>query len=129
MATISKRNVSEDSVLRILKYKTHKDTVVRLNPSEGKDAHREFIDPLPMGRFEMLESDQDQWYEVTLTDYKRLDLIAFDFYGNVNLWWVIAQVNDIMDPWTDLEPGDLIRIPRPTHIYDALREHRKTQED
>lgn len=128
MATISRKNVSEDSMLRLLKYKTHKDILVQLNPSEKKDANREFIDPLPLGKFEVPESPLDLWIEVTLVNYRRLDLIAWKYYGNVKLWWVIAMVNDIIDPWTDLEPGDLIRIPTSMNVFNALRNHRKIQE-
>jgi len=35
----------------------------------------------------------------------RLDNIAFDFYGDATLWWVIASANDI--------EGDSLYIPGP----------------
>lgn len=41
----------------------------------------------------------------------RIDTIAHDFYGNGQLWWMIADANpEIMD-WLDLPPGEVIRVP------------------
>ena len=41
----------------------------------------------------------------------RLDLIAYEFYGVRELWWVIARVNNIDDPLVGVPHGTLLRIP------------------
>lgn len=57
-----------------------------------------------------------------IKDYEagRIDLLADKYYGNVNLWWVIAYINEIMDPMVDMEAGDKIRIPHRNEVYAKL---------
>lgn len=47
-----------------------------------------------------------------LTQYQdRLDLIAYDFYGDSTLWWIIAMANDLPGDSLYLEVGTQLRIP------------------
>jgi nucleoid-associated protein YgaU len=49
--------------------------------------------------------------EHTYKQGERLDNIAFDYYQDPALWWVILDVNpEITDP-TNIKPGTVIRIP------------------
>jgi hypothetical protein len=41
----------------------------------------------------------------------RLDLIAYAFYGDPKLWWIIGQYNNILDPITEIVPGRILTIP------------------
>lgn len=42
----------------------------------------------------------------------RLDLLANQFYGNPNLWWVISSANnDLPQNSLNLTPGTQLRIP------------------
>jgi len=41
----------------------------------------------------------------------RLDLLANDFYGTPQLWWVIASVNNMLDPLVAVPEGTPMRIP------------------
>ena len=54
---------------------------------------------------------QDRVYNVTLETANRLDLIANAFYGNPELWWVIADANSILDPMAGIPVGTELRIP------------------
>jgi len=51
----------------------------------------------------------------TITTNDDLDKIAFDYYGDETLWFIIAIYNDIVDPYND---GDnkLIKIPDISNI-------------
>jgi len=57
----------------------------------------------------------DDLYVIT-TDGDRLDLLANQFYQDVDMWWVIATANpDIVKRDTfNLKPGLEIRIPTDT---------------
>ena len=44
----------------------------------------------------------DSWVEINEDEGLRLDLIASTEYGNPALWWVIAQANQISNPFTQL---------------------------
>ena len=41
----------------------------------------------------------------------RLDLIANVFYGQPKYWWIIAQVNNILDPNVEVIEGRQLAIP------------------
>ena len=44
----------------------------------------------------------------------RLDNLAFEYYRDVTLWWIIAQANAMGHGTIALEPGIQIRIPMNT---------------
>jgi hypothetical protein len=58
-------------------------------------------------------SADDVLYIVNPTYSLRPDLLAFDIYGDVNLWWVFAVRNKdiIQDPIYDLVAGQRIYLP------------------
>lgn len=64
----------------------------------------------------------DVLYEVTKNYEHRPDLLAYDLYGDVNLWWVFAMRNKsvIKDPTYDLTSGTKIYLPKITTINSAL---------
>ena len=49
--------------------------------------------------------NQEGDYYIIAGEGDRLDNIAFDFYGDPKLWWVIASENNL--------PGDSLYIPGP----------------
>lgn len=59
----------------------------------------------------------DMFHKVKLNEVGRLDLIAYNYYKNPLLWWVIAQANNIYDPIAGLEVGTLLRIPAIETLY------------
>jgi len=52
----------------------------------------------------------------------RPDLLAYDIYGNKNLWWVFIQRNfDILqDPIFDFVPGVQIYLPKKSSLFKVL---------
>jgi hypothetical protein len=68
---------------------------------------------------EILPTNND--YYVITTAGDRLDLLAFDFYQDSSLWWVIASANAL--------PGDSIFVPVgiqlriPTDLQTVLNEY------
>jgi hypothetical protein len=52
----------------------------------------------------------------------RPDLLAYDLYDDVNLWWVFAarNPNTIQDPIFDFLPGAVIYVPKHNVIKQAL---------
>ena len=59
-------------------------------------------------------------YAIKESDIGRIDLIAWEFYRDVNLWWAIALVNGIKNPFEDLVIGDTIFIPKLEAVTEAL---------
>ena len=54
-------------------------------------------------------SDNDQF--VYPQDGDRLDNLAYKYYNDASLWWVIAQANELGKGRTILNPNFQIRIP------------------
>lgn len=54
----------------------------------------------------------------------RIDLIAHKYYKDSRLWWIIALVNDIKDPWDDLTMGKTLRIPTEATVRGAIQANR-----
>jgi hypothetical protein len=64
------------------------------------------------------QSKDDIYYCVQEGD--RIDLLAARFYGDPNLWWVIAEANNIELVPTQLVPATTIRIPSPAYVNETL---------
>ena len=41
----------------------------------------------------------------------RLDLLAYKYYGDSDLWWIIAVANNLNDASLSIEVGKQLRIP------------------
>lgn len=41
----------------------------------------------------------------------RLDLISYAEYNTVELWWLIAKMNNIIDPLEEVNTGLVLQIP------------------
>ena len=67
------------------------------------------------------ENDDIQ-FEVTAVYQNRPDLLAYDLYGDVNLWWVFSMRNQslLKDPVYDLVAGTKIYLPKITTIKKSL---------
>jgi hypothetical protein len=64
----------------------------------------------------------DILFTVTQQYTHRPDLLAYDLYGDVNLWWVFAVRNKttIKDPVYDMVAGQKIYLPNLATINSAL---------
>lgn len=47
----------------------------------------------------------------TVKEGETLQNIAFRYYGDSGKWYIIAEANKILNPFKELEMGNLIRIP------------------
>lgn len=63
------------------------------------------------------ESDEDKFITITNNNENRLDVIAYNQYGNVKFWWVIAIANNIIDSFTEIPVGTVLRIPPIPNLY------------
>lgn len=65
-------------------------------------------------------SEDDIFHLVRDADVGRLDLLSYKYYRTVALWWVIAYVNSIDDPFV-MDIGVLLRIPAPQGVLPLLK--------
>ena len=51
-------------------------------------------------------------YKIENQYENRPDLISDRFYGNTEYWWIIANINFIIKPYSEFTAGKVIAIPR-----------------
>jgi hypothetical protein len=66
--------------------------------------------------------NDDILFEITNTYENRPDLLAYDLYSDVKLWWVFSVRNKsiIKDPVFDMTAGTKIYLPKLTTIKKYL---------
>ena len=64
----------------------------------------------------------DVLFTITSVYQYRPDLLAYDLYGNGNLWWVFTarNPNSIEDPIWDFRVGLKIYLPKQNVLEDVL---------
>ncbi len=68
-----------------------------------------------------IKPDQsDNVFTVDEFHKNRLDLISNIFYGEPRYWWIIAQVNNILDPQFEVIPGRILFIPTKDRLMILL---------
>jgi len=65
------------------------------------------------------------FHTVTQEELLRPDLISFSEYGKISLWWIILKINDIQDPFNDLEAGQTLVIPNKLDIEEYQMQNRR----
>lgn len=69
-------------------------------------------------------SNSDVYITIDSNYMGRLDLIAYDYYGDSELWWVIALANQLDDIPNDVSLNKKIRIPDPSTINTYLEKYK-----
>ncbi len=67
---------------------------------------------------EIVVQGDDQQYIVQQND--RIDRLAYKFYGDPVLWWVLAAANDLELVPTALYGGQVLRVPAPRYVLQEL---------
>ena len=80
---------------------------------DGRTVYRQSIYPnIPM-------SDRDLYVATETGD--RLDTLAYQFYNNASLWWIIASANNLHGAMFAVPDGTVLRIPQNyIQIYSAF---------
>jgi hypothetical protein len=68
---------------------------------------------------------QSSNYRIIQEDLQRPDLIAHKVYDNVNLWWFICFINQIVNPFDELVVGEVLIIPSIFDLWDFWDTHKK----
>jgi hypothetical protein len=62
----------------------------------------------------------DSFLNVTNEMLNRPDIISFIAYSRSDLWWAIFDVNNIKNPYADLQVNQRLRIPELTKLLAAI---------
>ena len=58
------------------------------------------------------EVGNDEWW----------DNISYNVYGTPFLWWIITLMNEVVNPFEELNDGDFIKYLREEYLYALLRD-------
>ena len=58
------------------------------------------------------EMQDDDWW----------DNASYQHYGTPNLWWVLCIMNNVENPFEEINPGQDVKILRNTYIYQLIKE-------
>jgi hypothetical protein len=58
---------------------------------------------------------------IQTTTIERLDLLAFDLYGDVTMWWVIASANGLGKGSMIVPQNTLLRIPDISNLESQIQ--------
>jgi len=50
------------------------------------------------------------------------DNASYEIYGTPHLWWIVALMNDVMNPFEELEEGSNIKYLREEYLYVLFRD-------
>ena len=67
---------------------------------------------------------EEGWFMRRVTGNTELDLLAFQIGGREGLWFLIADVNDIDDPFEELTEGATMIVPTHESFAKVLRDLR-----
>jgi|TARA_R110000803_G_scaffold33761_8_gene73929 hypothetical protein len=88
----------------------YKNIKINIHPITNKRNYINIVYP------EIQKSSEDMYIITSFED--RLDLLAYQYYGDPNLWWVISQANPdkVRRDSFFIKLGEQIRIPNPNDI-------------
>lgn len=64
---------------------------------------------------------------IRTTSIERLDKLAYRFYGDSDLWWIIATANGLGKGTVIVPTNTRLRIPSNTSVIDILNQTNRTR--
>ena len=101
--------------------KRYQDIKLKLEELKQKKVYKTML-------FPEIEKDIEDIYIRTVAS-DRMDQIAFSYYDDVTLWWVIAQANNIGKGTMQVEPGTILQIPNPSRLPSILTDLENLNKD
>lgn len=91
-----------------------------LSPYYDTPLEGDYLGPLVNRTFPKLKDDIQ--FQINQTYHLRPDLLAFDLYGDSDLWWVFAQrnPNTLQNPLNDFVVGTVIYLPQASTLKNSL---------
>lgn len=81
-----------------------------------------------MNIFRSYRIDPDSIADIVLYDFYEVgndewwDNISYSIYGTPKLWWVLALINNVTNPFEELEEGTNIKILRSDYLYTLIKD-------
>ncbi len=71
-----------------------------------------------------VKSDLLYYYVYTAHEEDWWENVSYDFYDNTELWWINCLLNDITNPFEEMEPGLSMKVLKEDYVPQIVREIR-----
>lgn len=116
----------------IMKYKDLKTQLKGINISD-KSFSNYFNIELVNGNYQFVSNKTitiigsesaypDLYSEHTMSETDQWSLMAHNYFGTTDLWWVICKFNNISNPFIMPRPGTVIKIPSKDLVSFILKQ-------
>ena len=61
--------------------------------------------------FDVYYAEEEDWW----------DNISYKYYDTERLWWLVCEMNDVVNPYEDLDPGQRIKILKEGYLYNVFK--------
>ena len=62
--------------------------------------------------YQTYEMNDDDWWEN----------VSYQYYDSPNLWWVLCIMNNVENPFEEIEPGQETKVLRENYLYQLIKE-------
>jgi hypothetical protein len=90
-----------------------------VTPKDGGDNYLSFVDASYVGMVKALKPGNR--YLVKQHEEFNLQIISFNVYRTVDLWWVIATYNGIINPLVEVKAGITLTMPTLESVNNYFR--------
>jgi hypothetical protein len=91
----------------------NRSAIINVRDRYGRLTRRPFLDILP--RYEEIFRQDNRAYRARSSDM--WDMLAHKLYGNPDLWPVIAEFNQVINPFDELSPGREVTLPSANAVF------------
>jgi hypothetical protein len=61
--------------------------------------------------FDVVKALEDEWW----------DNISYQHYGTSYYWYLLCELNDIVNPYEQLDAGQVVKVLKQTYLYGIFR--------
>ena len=98
--------------------KTRYENIFRLYTTNKKQYYYNLLQTINIDQ----GIDPKKLFYMTVKEALPWSIVSYNAYGTMDLWWLIALVNNIDNPVKELSSGTTLKIIRPQFIDDVLTE-------
>lgn len=61
--------------------------------------------------FNIYLAEEEDWW----------DNIAYKYYGTERLWWLVCSMNNVVNPFEEIEPGQQIKVLKEGFLFNVYK--------
>ena len=61
--------------------------------------------------FELYTCEEEDWW----------DNISYKYYNTEKLWWLVCEMNDITNPYEEMDEGLQVKVLKETYLYNIFK--------